>query len=154
MSAAHAGWAEALRPGTRLHVSRCFLIGMPPGSRSESCGERAAEMDGVIEQFPPEVDSFGAVLRHLRERAGKTLRGLANECGLSASFLSDMEHDRRRLDRGYYELARALGTNEITLRVWDGRLSDRAAAWLRAHPQALALLEKRASEWDGGHRAR
>jgi transcriptional regulator with XRE-family HTH domain len=34
--------------------------------------------------------------RRAREATGKTLRGLAAECGISAPFQSDVEHGRRR----------------------------------------------------------
>jgi transcriptional regulator with XRE-family HTH domain len=41
--------------------------------------------------------THGVVVREAREAQGKTLRQLAKATGLSAPFLSDVEHGRRRL---------------------------------------------------------
>ena len=39
--------------------------------------------------------TFGAALRQARELAGKEQRQVAAELGISAQYLSDIEHDRR-----------------------------------------------------------
>jgi transcriptional regulator with XRE-family HTH domain len=54
----------------------------------------------------------GDEVRRLREKKGLTLRGLADKVGLSAPFLSDVEHGRRRLSR-LDAMAKALGVKVI-----------------------------------------
>ena len=51
---------------------------------------------------------IGTELREFREFRGMTLRQLADDVGLSAPFLSDVEHGRRRMSH-VEEIAKALG---------------------------------------------
>jgi len=60
-----------------------------------------------------EIMPPGCFLRWLREEAGKTLRGVARETGLSAPFWSDVEHSRHPVNPRHYALAaKALATRE------------------------------------------
>lgn len=53
----------------------------------------------------------GYMIRWLREQTGKTLRGVAEEVGVSAPFWSDVEHGRRWMARDRHgAVAKALGT--------------------------------------------
>ena len=45
------------------------------------------------------ASSLGEAIRQLRELRGLTLRELATSVGVSAPFLSDLEHNRRRTDK-------------------------------------------------------
>jgi len=56
----------------------------------------------------------GDELRRLREKKGLTLRSLAKQVGVSAPFLSDVEHGRRRLTR-LDDVARVLGIKPVQL---------------------------------------
>lgn len=65
-------------------------------------------------------DAFGRKVRELREKKCMTLRALARSIGVSAPFLSDLEHGRRNTDK-IPELAMVLGCTEEELRVHDER---------------------------------
>lgn len=58
------------------------------------------------------MQRVGDEVRRLRERKGMTLRQLAAMVGLSAPFLSDVEHGRRRLSH-LDAMAKALGVKVI-----------------------------------------
>ena len=55
-----------------------------------------AYLDEEIATFDKE--SIGQMLRQLRKDRGITLRGMAQRLEVSASFLHDLEHGRRRLN--------------------------------------------------------
>ena len=54
----------------------------------------------------------GDEVRRLREAKGLTLRGLGAKVGLSAPYLSDVEHGRRRLSK-LAAVSEALGVKVI-----------------------------------------
>jgi transcriptional regulator with XRE-family HTH domain len=63
------------------------------------------------------MNSFGEVVRDARLAKGMTLRQLAKILGVSAAFLCDVEHDRRKPARDRLpEFAEALGVelNDLT----------------------------------------
>jgi transcriptional regulator with XRE-family HTH domain len=79
-------------------------------------------------------------VRLLREQQGLTLRGLAEKVGVSAPFLSDVEHGRRQTDR-YDELAAALHVPVDELRALDSRIPPELKDWLSANPKLVGLLK-------------
>lgn len=67
-----------------------------------------------------------------------TLRALADKIGVSAPFLSDLEHGRRQTNQ-YDALADALDVSVDDLRKLDGRVTD-LKVWLSDNPQLVDLL--------------
>ena len=64
--------------------------------------------------------SLGEELKHLRVRAGITLRGLAATVEASAAHVSDIEHDRRRpSDELLLRIADALQSVGATFELFD-----------------------------------
>lgn len=58
------------------------------------------------------MDSIGARVRYLREARGWTQERLAQEAGVSKSFISEMEHDRRNPSaEKLLEIASVLGAS-------------------------------------------
>ncbi|NWJ40967.1 MAG: helix-turn-helix transcriptional regulator [Geothrix sp.] len=92
-----------------------------------------------MRHVPEGVKTLGEAVRLLRELEGLTLRGLAEKIGVSAPFLSDLEHGRRQTDR-YEQLASALNTHIDELRALDTRVSADMRDWLAANPKLLYLL--------------
>lgn len=90
--------------------------------------------------IPPHIRNFGEAIRYLREKKSMTLRALAEEVGVSAPFLSDIERNRRSTDK-LAEFANALDVAEDELRRFDGRLSQELKDWINENPAFVALLE-------------
>jgi transcriptional regulator with XRE-family HTH domain len=90
-------------------------------------------------QFPPEVTTLGEAIRYLREQRKVTLRWLGREVGVSAPFLSDLEHNRRSTDK-LPEMEKALDVPPGTLQRFDGRLEKDLAEWLKDNPKLVDLL--------------
>lgn len=88
----------------------------------------------------PQGVSLGEAVRLLREGQRLTLRALAEKVGVSAPFLSDLEHGRRQTDR-YAQLAGALGVDEEELRQLDARVTTELKDWLATHPRLVSLLK-------------
>jgi transcriptional regulator with XRE-family HTH domain len=70
-----------------------------------------------------------------------SLRDLASRVGVSAPFLSDVEHNRRSTDK-LSELASALDVSPDDLKRFDKRLSTDLKEWMGANPELSALLEE------------
>jgi transcriptional regulator with XRE-family HTH domain len=85
--------------------------------------------------------TLGDAVRLLREERRFTLRQLADKVGVSAPFLSDIEHNRRSTDR-LAELAKALGADEKDLKRLDGRVSGELKEWMAANPEIGSILEE------------
>ena len=68
-----------------------------------------------------------------------TLRALAEKVGVSAPFLSDLEHGRRQTNL-HDELAAALNVPVAELRALDSRVSPELKDWLSENPKLIALL--------------
>jgi transcriptional regulator with XRE-family HTH domain len=92
------------------------------------------------QSIPGGVKSLGEAIRLLRDAQGLTLRALAERVGVSAPFLSDLEHGRRQTDR-YEELARALNVSVDELRELDSRVSPELKEWLAENPKLVVLLK-------------
>jgi transcriptional regulator with XRE-family HTH domain len=82
--------------------------------------------------------SFGEALRWARNERRMTLRQLGVKLGLSAPFLSDVEHDRRNLNQvADAEKVLGLRPGELELR---GRMSPDLADWLSTQPRLIRLI--------------
>ena len=90
-------------------------------------------------RIPKTVATLGEVIRHLREKQGLTLRGLALKAGISAPFLSDIEHNRRGTEK-IPALAKALGVGPEVLHAYDGRIPQDLEDWIRKNPEIVGLL--------------
>lgn len=87
------------------------------------------------------VATLGEAVRMLREERRITLRALAERIGVSAPFLSDVEHNRRSTDK-LPELAEALGVPVEDLQRLDGRVPPDLKEWLAANPGLVSLLKE------------
>jgi transcriptional regulator with XRE-family HTH domain len=70
-----------------------------------------------------------------------SLRALANKIGVSAPFLSDLEHNRRSTER-LEDIAKALNVDPEELKRLDGRLTADLRDWISANPAMVALLKE------------
>jgi transcriptional regulator with XRE-family HTH domain len=90
-------------------------------------------------KLPGHVETVGDAVRFLREKQGLTLRALAKAVGVSAPFLSDLEHNRRRTDK-IDKFAEELGIEETVLRRFDSRVEPELKEWLESNPEVVELL--------------
>lgn len=86
--------------------------------------------------------TLGEQIRAAREAKGMTLRALARAAGVSAPYMSDLEHDRRNpskqtLDR----IASAAEIDVVLLEAAIGYTRD-LADWIRRDPSLVALLRE------------
>lgn len=86
------------------------------------------------------ASSLGEAIRQLRELRGLTLRELAASVGVSAPFLSDLEHNRRRTDK-LDAFARALSVDADLLKRLDRKLPAELRDWLSSSPEFLNFLK-------------
>ena len=89
-------------------------------------------------KIPAGATTLGEAVRLLRTEQQMTLRALADKIGVSAPFLSDLEHGRRQTNQ-YDALADALDVSVDDLRKLDGRVTD-LKVWLSDNPQLVDLL--------------
>lgn len=90
-------------------------------------------------KFPSDVTTLGEAIRYLRDWRRVTLRWLANKVGVSAPFLSDLEHNRRNTDR-LPDMEKALDVPVGTLQQFDGHVTKDLAEWLKDNPKLVDLL--------------
>ena len=91
-----------------------------------------------------EERSLGSEIRRLRFEVDVTLRSFAKKIGVSAAYLSDIEHNRRRpaekvLRRIASELRVAGATYEMLAEL-DTRLDPEIRAWIAETPGVNAML--------------
>lgn len=89
------------------------------------------------EGFP----SLGEAIRSLRQKKRISLRGLAEQVGVSAPFLSDVERNRRSTDK-LEAIAKILEVPIEELARLDGRISADLKEWLAERPDLVALLKE------------
>ena len=98
-------------------------------------------------EIPRDVKTFGEAVRYLREAKGLSLRALAKQIGVSAPFLSDVEHDRRMTKR-IDVFARELGVDRSVLDAYDPRGPIDLVRWMDGDVDLIELLrEMRDSGW-------
>lgn len=92
-------------------------------------------------------------IKSLRLKAGYTLRGFAEEVGISAAYLSDIEHGRRMpSDEVLHRMAdklKRVGASFEYLKSLDSRIEADLARWAEDNPEAGQMLrELRSSKSD------
>ena len=91
-------------------------------------------------KIPAGATTLGEAIRLLRAERQMTLRALADKIGVSAPFLSDVEHGRRQTNQ-YDAIAEAFDVPVDDLRDLDGRIPMELKKWLGENPQLVALLK-------------
>src|SRR5437868_625568 len=87
--------------------------------------------------------SLGEVLRDARAGADLSLRELAKKLSITASYISDIENDRRvPSEEVLQQLAATLKLEFDNLMALAGRVGDDAERYLRNHPTAGVLFRK------------
>lgn len=85
--------------------------------------------------------TLGATIRQQRLAKGLGLREVARQLGLSASYVSDIEHDRRIPSETVLRaLAHVLGADVDSLITLSGRLGDEAEEYMRRTPRVRELV--------------
>ena len=91
--------------------------------------------------------SLGEVLREARNRADLSLRDLAKKLSVTASYLSDIENDRRVPSEDVLEqLARVFSLELDELMARAGRVGDDGERYLKSHPSAGVLFRRLADQ--------
>lgn len=91
--------------------------------------------------YPEDVKTLGQAIRYLRTERGMSLRALAAEVGVSAPFLSDIEHGRRFTDK-LDKLAEVLRVDAEDLSHFDTRIPKELRRWIESKPGLADLLQK------------
>lgn len=89
-------------------------------------------------RLPETVDTYGQALYWARQERRYSIRQLAEVIGVSASYIVDLEHDRRtpaKVD----EIAKALNLNLADLQERAGCTRD-LKDWLSKNPKLIRLL--------------
>ena len=90
---------------------------------------------------PAEQVTFGDTIRERRKALGLTATVVAARCGVTKSYLCDMEHDTRTPAEEVMErLAEALGVDSSLLYAKAGKLPESVRRYLRKLPLAVVLL--------------
>lgn len=89
------------------------------------------------------TDTLGATIRSARGRRGTSLRTLAARLGITPSYLSDIETDRRVPAEAVLErIAEELSLEDDTLMALAGRLGEDTIRYMRRKPLAVTLLRR------------
>jgi transcriptional regulator with XRE-family HTH domain len=87
--------------------------------------------------------TLGEVIRDARVAAGTSLREFARSLGITPSYQSDIENDRRIPSEDVLKkIANQLGLDFEELMALGGRFGEDAERYLRRHPTAGALFRK------------
>jgi len=94
------------------------------------------------------LGTLGEVLRDARVKAGLTLRVLAKKLDITASYISDIENDRRTPSEDVLQKLQKLA-NELNLKFDElmslaGRVGDQAERYnyMKKHPAAGVLFRR------------
>jgi transcriptional regulator with XRE-family HTH domain len=94
-----------------------------------------------------ETRTLGEVIRDARVEAGRSLRDLARALGITPSYQSDIENDRRvPSEEVLQKTAEELKLNYEALMALGGRFGEDAQRYLRKHPAAGTLFRKLTDE--------
>lgn len=83
--------------------------------------------------------ALGQAIREAREAKGISLRKLAAAVGLSAPFMSDLEHGRRSTNK-LPQIAKALGLPVADLQRIEARVDADLKRWIEENPDLVELL--------------
>jgi transcriptional regulator with XRE-family HTH domain len=87
--------------------------------------------------------TLGEIIRKTRVAAGRSLREFAKALGITPSYQSDIENDRRvPSEEVLKKIAGLLSLNYQELMALAGRFGEEAERYLRRHPTAGALFRK------------
>jgi transcriptional regulator with XRE-family HTH domain len=87
--------------------------------------------------------TLGQVIRDTRVASGRSLREFARGVGITPSYQSDIENDRRIPSEDVLKkMAGSLNLNYEELMALAGRFGDDAERYLRRNPTAGALFRK------------
>jgi transcriptional regulator with XRE-family HTH domain len=87
--------------------------------------------------------TLGQVIRDARVAAGQSLREFARNLGITPSYQSDIENDRRiPSEEVLKKIAGLLNLDFEDLMALGGRFGEDAERYLRRHPTAGALFRK------------
>ena len=90
-----------------------------------------------------ETETLGAYIRQARVRRGITLRQLAGQLGITPSYLSDIENDRRVPAQEVLEgISRSLRLDLNELLARAGRLDPETQEYLKRSPAAIRLFRR------------
>jgi len=90
-----------------------------------------------------EVKTLGTMIRDVRVQTGLSLRGLAKQLGITPSYQSDIENDRRVPSEDVLKkIAESLGLEFEELMASAGRLGDCVERYLRRQPVAGTLFRR------------
>lgn len=97
-----------------------------------------------------ELNTLGDRVAHLRDRKGWTQKKLAHETGLSATFISEIENDKRNVGtESLLQLAEALGTSlDYLVKGEEGREGPLEGP-LVLPPELADAAEE--ADWSVGH---
>ena len=91
----------------------------------------------------PTGKTLGEVIREARVSGGRSLREFARTLGITPSYQSDIENDRRiPSEEVLKKIAGLLSLDFKELMALGGRFGDDAERYLRRHPTAGALFRK------------
>jgi transcriptional regulator with XRE-family HTH domain len=87
--------------------------------------------------------TLGEVIQNARVATGRSLREFAKALGITPSYQSDIENDRRvPSEEVLKKIADLLSLNYEELMARAGRFGEDAERYLRRHPTAGALFRK------------
>lgn len=91
-------------------------------------------------------DKLKDEIKRLRLKADYTLRKFAEEVGISAAYLSDIEHGRRmpsdEVLRRMVDKLRRVGASYDHLKALDSRIDAELTEWALQHPEASQMLRE------------
>ncbi|MCS7235636.1 MAG: helix-turn-helix transcriptional regulator [Armatimonadota bacterium] len=97
--------------------------------------------------MPDRRDTLGSYIRRTRSARQVTLRKLAAAVGVTPSYLSDIENDRRVPSEEVLErIARELDLDLDELMALRGKLDDATEEYLKRSPAAVRLFRRIAQQ--------
>lgn len=122
------------------HVGGC-LGGQPRAD--EPCLEVHGNLRLSADMANTDGRTLGEVLRDARVAADLTLRDLAKKLAITASYISDIENDRRVPSEDVLErIASELKLKFDELMARAGRVGDQAEKYMKRHPSAGVLFRR------------
>lgn len=86
---------------------------------------------------------LGDLIRKLRQEKNITLRKMAEQVGISAAHMSDIETNKRHPSEKYQNvIAQVLGVDEARLRRADSRIDPEIKRWAEEHPVVGVMLRQ------------
>ena len=94
-------------------------------------------------RFAERLKTLGTIIRDARVGTGRSLREFAKQLGITPSYQSDIENDRRvPAEDVLKKIAESLSLKFEELMALAGRLGDDVERYLRRQPAAVTLFRK------------